>query len=212
MRNLRELVLDKNKIKNIGEISFVGQTTRLTELHIEENRLRDLVNIERLKNLHKLFVANNKISEFSDLERLCEMSQLHELSFINNPVCRRPHYRITVAYKLKRVRVLDMTDITDEDRIKAEIYFAEQQQLQQQAQMYYNGMMPSVQQIVSNPMAYNQIDTHALYNQSPRLKPIVDKHILLNNQGASNSGNANKKYNKNSYDKVSKDFPARYKN
>jgi Leucine-rich repeat (LRR) protein len=83
---LRELVLDKNKIKMINEASFVGQANRLHELHIEENRLKDLQNIPTLRVLQKLYVANNKISEFADIERLFNMTYLQEISLINNPV------------------------------------------------------------------------------------------------------------------------------
>lgn len=86
LRDLRELVLDKNKIKQIGETSFVGQSHRLVELHIEENRLRDLLNIHTLRNLQKLYAANNKINEFSDIDKLLDLSHLHEISLINNPV------------------------------------------------------------------------------------------------------------------------------
>lgn len=82
---MRELVLDKNKIKAIAENSFVGQG-KLLELHIEENRIRDLNNIQILKNLQKLFVANNKMNDYTDIEKLTEMNNLHEISMINNPV------------------------------------------------------------------------------------------------------------------------------
>ncbi len=87
LRELRELVLDKNKIKYIAENSFAGQSQRLFELHIEENRLRDLSNLHILRGLHKLYAANNKISEFSEIDRLLELNHLLEISLINNPVC-----------------------------------------------------------------------------------------------------------------------------
>ncbi len=86
LRDLRELVLDKNKIKHIGELSFAGQMMRLSELHIEENRLKDLNNLHICRGLHKLYAANNKISEFFEIERLIELNHLLEISLINNPV------------------------------------------------------------------------------------------------------------------------------
>lgn len=87
LRDLRELVLDKNKIKHIGELSFAGQMMRLSELHIEENRLKDLNNLHICRGLHKLYAANNKISEFFEIERLIDLNHLLEISLINNPVC-----------------------------------------------------------------------------------------------------------------------------
>jgi Leucine-rich repeat (LRR) protein len=60
LENLRELILDKNKIKSVGETSFSG-LVRLQELHMEENRLRDLTNFSALPNLQRLYLGLNKI-------------------------------------------------------------------------------------------------------------------------------------------------------
>ena len=61
MRNLRELVLDKNKIRVITETSFFFQTN-LIELHLEENRIRELSYFDRMIKLEKLFLGSNKVS------------------------------------------------------------------------------------------------------------------------------------------------------
>ena len=60
LRELMELVLDRNKIKQIGEFSFVSQP-QLQELHIEENRLRSLTNLRCLEALKRLYAGNNRI-------------------------------------------------------------------------------------------------------------------------------------------------------
>lgn len=60
LRNLRELVLDKNKIRVITETSFFFQTN-LIELHLEENRVRELSYFDRMLKLEKLFLGSNKI-------------------------------------------------------------------------------------------------------------------------------------------------------
>jgi len=57
---LMELVLDRNKIKQIGEFSFINQR-RLQELHVEENRLRSLANLQCLDALKRLYAGNNRI-------------------------------------------------------------------------------------------------------------------------------------------------------
>ena len=57
---LRELVLDRNKIKSIGEHSFTSQWN-LLELHLEENRLKELTHIGCLENLQRLFLGMNRI-------------------------------------------------------------------------------------------------------------------------------------------------------
>lgn len=60
LRNLRELVLDKNKIRVITETSFFFQTN-LIELHLEENRVRELAHFDRMIKLEKLFLGSNKV-------------------------------------------------------------------------------------------------------------------------------------------------------
>jgi Leucine-rich repeat (LRR) protein len=60
LRDLLELVLDRNKVKQIGEFSFISQQ-RLQELHIEENRLRSLANLQCLDNLRRLYIGMNRI-------------------------------------------------------------------------------------------------------------------------------------------------------
>lgn len=112
-----------------------------------------------------------------------------------------------------------MVEVNDEDRIKAEIYFNEQQQLLNQPQIYYNGMVQTAPQLVSTanngPM---QLD-HQLYAiaQSPRLKPItiVDKQLISNAQNVNNTNNPkfrNNTNNKNGLDKMNKEINSRYRN
>jgi Leucine-rich repeat (LRR) protein len=63
LHDLRELVLDRNKIKNISEMSFVNQWN-LQELHIEENRIRDLSNLHCLEHLQRLYLGSNRVQVF----------------------------------------------------------------------------------------------------------------------------------------------------
>jgi len=60
LHDLRELVLDRNRIKNVSETSFINQWN-LQELHVEENRLRDLANFNCLENLQRLYLGSNRI-------------------------------------------------------------------------------------------------------------------------------------------------------
>ena len=60
LRHLRELVLDRNKIRVLTDTSFIYQTN-LVELHLEENRLREFAHFDRLVKLEKLFVGANKV-------------------------------------------------------------------------------------------------------------------------------------------------------
>lgn len=84
--SIRQLILDKNKIKTVTETSFIGLTNSLVELHIEENRIKDLNNFYNLKHIEQLYAANNKINDVNDIERLQYLTRLNILSLINNPV------------------------------------------------------------------------------------------------------------------------------
>ena len=60
LTRLRALVLDRNRIKALGESSLVGQSL-LLELSLAQNRLRELSHLEPLVQLRQLFLAMNKL-------------------------------------------------------------------------------------------------------------------------------------------------------
>ena len=118
------------------------------------------------------------------------------------------------------MRILDLVDVTDEDRIKAEMYFAEQMQQQQlQQQLYFNGgviqiapgggstsqTQPQLVQMSSQPMqqqytasnvvSVNHLDVPAYFqtlSSSPRLKPISlgESKYLSSGSQANNPNNS----------------------
>lgn len=63
LQKLRELVLDRNRIKALANNSFVGQNL-LLELHLAENRIRELNHLDPLTELRKLFLGKNKLQVF----------------------------------------------------------------------------------------------------------------------------------------------------
>lgn len=60
LHDLRELVLDRNRIKCISEMSFANQWN-LQELHLEENRIRDLSNLNCMEHLQRMYLGSNRI-------------------------------------------------------------------------------------------------------------------------------------------------------
>jgi hypothetical protein len=117
---------------------------------------------------------------------------------------------------MKRMKILDLIEVNQEDQIRAEIYFNEQQQLMQQPQVYYSGMVqvPGAQLLAAPnqpQMNMNQLD-HTQFlglSQSPRLKPIVNNanfppmsntqllaNINQNMPGVVNINNVNNRVNK----------------
>uniref|UniRef100_A0A672IIZ9 Leucine rich repeat containing 9 n=1 Tax=Salarias fasciatus TaxID=181472 RepID=A0A672IIZ9_SALFA len=85
LQQLRELVLDKNRIKVLSKSSFAAQGV-LVELHLSENRIRELNHLDSLTELRKLFLGVNKLQDVAELEKLAVLPSLTELSVVGNPV------------------------------------------------------------------------------------------------------------------------------
>lgn len=126
LHDLRELVLDRNKIKGLNETSFINQWN-LQELHMEENRLKELSYFNCLENLQRLYLGSNRIQEVGELENLDNLQSLIEISVVNNPTARRHLHRPLLVFRLKNLMVIDGIPVTEEERAKAELYFMDQQ-------------------------------------------------------------------------------------
>ncbi|XP_064621486.1 leucine-rich repeat-containing protein 9-like isoform X3 [Lineus longissimus] len=126
LQDLRELVLDRNKIKAISELSFLNQWN-LQELHLEENRIKELSNLQPLENLQRFYLGMNRIQDINELEKLEALPNLIELSVVSNAVARRLLHRPMLVYRMPTLLVIDGIPVSDEERTKAELYFMEQQ-------------------------------------------------------------------------------------
>nr|XP_002121920.1 leucine-rich repeat-containing protein 9-like [Ciona intestinalis] len=125
LHELRELVLDRNKVKAINENSFVSQWN-LLELHVEENRLRDLSNLHHLENLQRFYLGMNRIQDMMELEKLETLPNLLEVSVIGNAVSRRLLHRPMLVFQQPNLQTIDGIPVTPEERTKAELYFMDQ--------------------------------------------------------------------------------------
>ncbi|XP_077863786.1 leucine-rich repeat-containing protein 9-like [Saccoglossus kowalevskii] len=126
LQELRELVLDRNKIKGLNEYSFMNQWN-LVELHMEENRLRDLSNFHHLETLQRLYLGMNRVQDMGELEKLECLNNMIELSVISNPVSRRLMHRPMLVYRQPNLLCIDGIPVSADERTKAELYFMEQQ-------------------------------------------------------------------------------------
>ncbi|KAG7511180.1 leucine-rich repeat-containing 9 isoform X1 [Solea senegalensis] len=124
LHQLRELVLDRNRIKTLSENSFVAQND-LLELHLAENRIRELNHLNSLTELRKLFLGMNKLQDIAELEKLEVLPSLLELSVLGNPVARSSLHRLGVVLHLSQLQVLDGVTITLEERTRAELVSAD---------------------------------------------------------------------------------------
>ncbi|XP_030628203.1 leucine-rich repeat-containing protein 9 [Chanos chanos] len=126
LQYLRELVLDRNRIKSFGENSFCSQSA-LLELHLAENRIRELNHLQPLTELRRLFLDMNKLQDAAELHKLEVLPSLIELSVVGNPVVRRYSYRPTMVLRLPTLQVLDGITVTLEERTRAELLSTEAQ-------------------------------------------------------------------------------------
>lgn len=125
LHDLRELVLDRNKIKSVSEFAFANQWN-LQELHMEENRLREVGPLGCLENLQRLYLGSNRVQDISELEKLDSLGNLVELSVVNNAVARRLMHRVVLVFRMPQLMIIDGIPVSDEERNKADMYFADQ--------------------------------------------------------------------------------------
>ena len=92
---IRHLVLDRNRIKDIEPGALIGQW-RLEELHIDGNRLTTLGNLRHLVNLKRLYIGLNRIQEIAEISKLSALVNLTEISMIGNGVARRMLHRLVI--------------------------------------------------------------------------------------------------------------------
>lgn len=121
--NLKELVLDGNRIKYIDPGSFVG-LTRLQELRMEENGLRSLANLHPLIALNSLQLGMNRITDVASLDKLSALTSLVEISLCNNPVCRKQVYRAVVLAKCPSLMSVDNGPVALDEREYVNSLFA----------------------------------------------------------------------------------------
>ena len=118
---LRELVLDKNRIKFVDVDAFSG-LTNLRELRMEENGLRSLSNFN-LPNLQSLYLGLNRVGDVAELDKLSTIPFLMELSLNSNPIARKQLYRANCVRRLPTLKFIDGREVSYEERERVELMF-----------------------------------------------------------------------------------------
>ncbi|CAM6032184.1 unnamed protein product, partial [Sphagnum compactum] len=87
---------------------------RLKHLYVSNNRISKLDPLlsSKIPSLETLILTGNLLSDLADLRSLVLFNQLKTLSLIDNPVSKRPHYRLFVIDLCPYLRVLDFERIT----------------------------------------------------------------------------------------------------
>jgi len=159
--HLRELVLDKNRIRHVEPASFSGLRS-LKSLRMAECGLRSLSHFEHLprnpSTLRSLHLANNRLQETVEVQHLSFL-QLHTIDLSNTPLSKRPWYRFTLLQTILTLQVIDGKGVMEEEREAVERQL-EDQQAGRRAQTV--GLAPVVQ-IVLDRKKENKIHM----NQNP---------------------------------------------
>lgn len=101
--------LTDNEIKRLENFP---KLQRLSTLLLSNNSVSridpEFFNSKQLPSLDTLILTNNRILDLTDLEPLQEFAgTLRHLSLLDNPVTKKPHYRLFVISKLSKLRSLD---------------------------------------------------------------------------------------------------------
>ncbi|XP_018652407.1 hypothetical protein Smp_124590 [Schistosoma mansoni] len=128
LTELKELVVDNNKIKYLNEITFLYNWT-LNEIHLENNRLNELNQFNQLNNLKRLYIDYNKLIDFIDFENFAKKQKnLYEISLIHNPITSKQIHRLILIYYITNIQLIDGIQVTNDERNRI-IQFYEDKQL-----------------------------------------------------------------------------------
>jgi len=96
LRRLKQLLLSNNRIMRIGS------------------------NLERsIPSLEVLVLNNNRFNNLQDIDPLASLPKLKYLSLLDNPITKKPDYRLYVISKLQQLKVLDFRKVKDKERKEA---------------------------------------------------------------------------------------------
>eukprot|EP00762_Andalucia_godoyi_P006959 ANDGO_08261.mRNA.1 Internalin-I len=153
---LRELYLDKNKIRQVDGSSFAS-LVNLRELRLEENALKQLDNFRPLSRLQSLHLSCNRIMELSELDKLVELRSLLEILLVFNPVARKPMYRPHLLRRVPSLQMIDGKEVTFDERERADALYSAQE---------YNAAVASAAQY-GGPSSQMPIDRTAIQATQP---------------------------------------------
>ncbi|PRP82531.1 hypothetical protein PROFUN_10101 [Planoprotostelium fungivorum] len=111
----------------IAKLEGFPQLNRLRTLLINNNRIAKIQDGlgEQLPKLDTLILTNNKLQNLEDLDNLQELKAIQRLSLLDNPVSKKPHYRLYVIHKMPNVKQLDFRKVKKKEReASAKLYGA----------------------------------------------------------------------------------------
>lgn len=115
---LRELLLDQNKLRGLGSDSFAANR-KLIILSAENNALRSVEGLQRCRALEQLRLGANRLGDLNALLNELQSCPLKAVVLVGNPIARKTNYRATVITRLTQLTDLDRRVVTQDERDKA---------------------------------------------------------------------------------------------
>jgi protein phosphatase 1 regulatory subunit 7 len=115
--NLTELYLSANRIQ------IVKGFTKLDKLRVLDLSINDITllgGLSQLISLRTLLLSKNKIKHVKQMNFLENLAYLSEVDLCYNPIQERRYYRYQVINKLPMIKILDGTEVSAEEVVKAE--------------------------------------------------------------------------------------------
>ena len=105
--------LTDNEIKLLANFPRLN---RLSSLFLSNNSISriysEFFSPVQLPRLHTLILTGNRLLDFGDLEPLAAFRyQLKHLSLLDNPVVKKPHYRLFLISRLPALKTLDFKKV-----------------------------------------------------------------------------------------------------
>lgn len=115
--------MSDNEIYKLGNFPVLR---RLRTLLLNNNHIRsvDAKIGKQLVELRHLVLTNNRLSNLGDIDNIASLPELIELSLVDNPVVRRPNYRLYTIHKIPSLRLLDFRKIRRKERERAKKLFS----------------------------------------------------------------------------------------
>lgn len=117
------LDLSDNEIKKFANFPVMR---RLSTILLNNNHISTVgKNLQtQLAKLQHLILTNNRIEDLAQIDRISALRTLQHLSLLDNPVTRRPNYRLYTIHKIPSLKVLDFRKVKQKERDAAKELFA----------------------------------------------------------------------------------------
>ena len=119
--------LSNNHLTNLNGLTdtfsmILVPSDQVLWIDLSFNKLKSLDEIiQSYPNLRVLYLHGNKIDNLSELDKLSNLKELRNLTLHGNPVVEEPNYRFYILSRLPKLKHLDFSAITKQDKISIRI-------------------------------------------------------------------------------------------